>query len=244
MRHHEVDQYAKRSPLRRFDPRVKIASTIVLIIAIAFLRELLPLLVCLAFLLAVVALSRVPLRHVGKSYLLAFPFVVFAALTLWYSSGLDEGVMMFFRISDSVLALIILVTTTPFFELLKALRWFKVPGIISSLLLFTYRFIFIFLDEMERMKLARQARGFRSGRSLLSREALRTIAYTAGMILVRSNTRANNIYDALLSRGYTGEVKTLSSLRAGARDAALAAAFVSVALLSLFIQAGVIVWTL
>ena len=244
MKHHEIDQYAKQSPLCRFDPRVKTLSTIVLVVAIAFLREPLPLLLCLGFLLVLVSISGIPARHVGKSYVLASSFILFAFLTMWYSSGLDEGVNVFLRISASVVALIVLTTTTPFFDLLKALRWFKVPVIISSLLLFTYRFIFVFQDELERMKLARLARGFKGGKSLLNKEALRTIAYTAGMILVRSNARANNIYDALLSRGYTGEIKTLTSPRAGAKDAALAIAFVGVAVFSLCIQTDVIIWTL
>lgn len=244
MRHHELDQFAKRSPLNRFDPRVKLASVVVLIAAIAFLRNPLPLFLCLAFLLALAAVSRVPARHMAKTYLMALPFIVFSSLTLWYSSGAEEGATMFLRISGSVLALIVLVTTTPFFELLKALRWYRLPAIISSVILFTYRFIFVFVDELERMKLARQARGFAGGRSLLSTAALRTIAYTAGMILVRSSTRANDIYDALLSRGYMGEVRTLSSFKAGSTDAAFAATFVGIAFLSLSIQTGVIIWTI
>jgi len=244
MRHHEIDQYARQSPLCNFDPRVKIASTVIFTISVALLREITPLIISLLFLLLIVIASRVPLIHIVKSYAIAFPFAVFASLTMWYSSGPEEATAMFLRITNSVLALIILVSTTPFFEFLKALRWFKVPAIIISLLLFTYRFIFVFIDELERMKLAREARGFNGGKSLLNVEALRTIAYTAGMILVRSHNRANNIYSALLSRGYTGEVRTLSRLRIRPRDAIFAAAFIGMSLMSLFIQAGVIIWTL
>ncbi len=244
MRDHEIDQYAKVSPLSRFDPRVKIVSTVILIVSMAFLTGLYPLLVCLAFLIALVAVSNVPLSHLGRSYLMGFPFVLFASVTMLLTSGPDNGLSMFLRATNSLLALILLVSTTPFFDLLKSLRWFKVPSIVSSLLLFTYRFIFVLLDEMERMKIARRARGFRGGRNILQKDALRTIAYTAGMVFVRSNTRAGNIYDALKSRGYDGEVRTLSRLHASAKDAFYASAFLGVAALSLFAQVGVIAWPL
>lgn len=244
MRHHEIDQYAKRSPLNRFDPRVKIVSTIILIVAVAFLTEIVPLLLCIAFLLVLVAISKVPVKHLGKSYLLTFPFIVFASLAIFLSSGTDVALGMFLRITDSVVALLLLVSTTPFFDLLKALRWFRLPAIFSSLLLFTYRFIFVLLDELERMKMARAARGFNGGGNIFQKEKLRTIAYTAGMVFVRSNIRAGNIYDALVSRGYDGEIRTLNRLRASPRDAGFASAFVGMSLVALLTQIGVIAWTL
>ena len=244
MRHHEIDQYARLSPLNRFDPRVKIVSTVILIVSMAFLTDLLAMLFCLAFLMVLVAVSSVPVKHIMKSYLLAFPFIAFASLAVFLSSGGASAPGMFLRMTDSVLALLLLVSTTPFFELLKALRWFRVPMIVSSLLLFTYRFIFLLLDELERMKMARTARGFNGGRSILHKDALRTIAYTAGMVLVRSNARAGNIYDALLSKGYTGEIRTLNGLRVSPRDAAFAVSFFAVSILAISIQIGVIAWTL
>lgn len=244
MRHHEIDQYARRSPLNRFDPRVKIVSTVVLVISMAFLTELYPLLICLAFLLVLVAVSKVPGKHLGKSYLMAFPFIFFTSFTILVTSGPDPGLNMFLRITNSLIALLLLVSTTPFFDLLKSLRWFRVPSIISSLLLFTYRFIFVLLDELERMRIARKARGFNGGRNIFQKDALRTIAYTAGMVFVRSNTRAGNIYDALKSRGYDGEIRTLNRLRASPKDAGFACAFVGVSLIALFAQVGVIAWPL
>ena len=53
----------------------------------------------------------------------------------------------------------------------------------------------VLLEEMGRMRLARKSRGFTGGRSLLDKEALKTISYTIGMVFVRSNVRAGKIYD-------------------------------------------------
>lgn len=244
MRHHEVDQYAKDSTLYGFDPRIKIMSTVVLIVVIAFLHEIAPLIVSLIFILSLMLFSGVPARHLSRSYVVALPFIVFASIAIVYSSGLEPGILVFLRISDSVLALLLLITTTPFFDVLKALRWFRVPSVLASLLLFTYRFIFVFIDELERMGRARRARGFSGGRHIFHREALRTIAYTAGMVFVRAHRRADAIYNALRSRGYNGEVRTLSVHKAGARDAVLASSFFLISALSIIIQLEVVTWSI
>ncbi len=243
MAHNEVDQFARRSALYRFDPRVKLASMVTFVVIVAFLREPLPLLVCLAFVLALIALSRVPAAHIGRSFLLAVPFIAFASLALLLYSGPYPAAAMALRISVSVLALLLLITTTPFFDLLQALQWFRLPRLMTTLVMFTYRFIFVLLDEMDRMTMARKARGFSVRGSLLSREVFRTLSYTAGMAFVRANERARNIYDALLTRGFTGEVVTLERMRAGARDAGFAAPVVGVAILSLLLQMDVVRWT-
>ncbi len=244
MKHYEIDQFAQKSPFSKFDPRVKLASTIALIVASAFLRDLASLLLVSSFLLVLVLLSGVPPMHFGKNLLLTIPFVGFAALAMLFTSGPMPAFLLLLRVGNSVIALLLLISTTPFFDLLKAMRWFKVPWIITSLILFTYRFIFVFMDELDRMSMARKARGFSGKGSLLSKDVLRTIAFTIGMILVRSNKRAGNIYNALLARGYDGEVRTLNEMKIRPRDAAFASAFGLIAMISLGFQIGVLHWTL
>jgi cobalt/nickel transport system permease protein len=140
------------------------------------------------------------------------------------------------------MALLLLVTTTPFFKMIKAFRALHMPKLLANMIMFTYRFIFVLLDEMERMKLARIARGYKGGKSLLDRRAFATISSTIGMTFVRSNQRATNIYDALLSRGYDGEVRTLGKLKAGPRDALLATTFGVVVLMTTMLELGVLQW--
>lgn len=243
MSHLDIDQYADRSSLVGFDPRVKLVCSVSLVVVLALLTALVPLTLVLLFVLVMVAMSRIPLRHVVGNYVLALVFIVFASLTMLLTSGPNAALVMFIRISASVLVLLVLVTTTPFFKMLEALRSLRMPRVLSTLMMFTYRFIFVLLEEMERMRMARRARGFKGGRSLLDRRALGTISATIGMVFVRSNQRATNIYDALLTRGYSGQVRTMGKLKARPRDAALAMAFVSVGSLAVLIQTEVIRWT-
>ena len=98
---------------------------------------------------------------------------------------------MAMRISNSVLALIVLVSTTPFFEMMSAFRWFRMPKLLANLMLFTYRFIFVLRDESDRMKMARKARGFSGGRHILEKRAFQTISNTIGMVFVRSSQKGD-----------------------------------------------------
>jgi cobalt/nickel transport system permease protein len=241
---HEIDQYADRSPLRNFDARIKLICSVSLVVVIAMLRGLLPLLLVLAFVLVLISLSRIPLRHMARNFVLALPFVGFAALTVLFTNGADAALVMFIRICSSVLVLLVLVSTTPFFKMMGAFRALHMPKLMANLILFTYRFIFLFLDEMERMRTARMARGFDGGRSLLDTRAFKTLGATIGMTFVRANARATNIYDALLSRGYSGEIRSFEQSRTRPRDAFLLGAFACVGLMAIILEMKVMIWTL
>lgn len=239
-----IDQHADLSRLRNFDARIKLICTVSLVVVIALLRELEPLLIVLAFVLVLLGLSNIPRRHIAKSYAFAVPFVGFAALTLLLTNGIDAALVMFVRISASVLVLLTLVSTTPFYKMLGAFRALHMPRVMADLILFTYRFIFLFLDEMERMRIARIARGFNGGRNLLDKLAFKTLGATIGMTFVRANARATNIYDALLSRGYSGDVRTLERSRVRAKDALLATGFACIGILAILLETKVMTWTL
>jgi cobalt/nickel transport system permease protein len=244
LEHDEVDRYARTSRFYSFDPRIKLASTIVFVVVVALLRDLNALFIALLFVIIMIEVSGVPLMHMAENFALAFPFVVFAAITMLLTSTPENALAISMRISTSVLALLLMIATTPFFDTLRALRWFKVPSLICNLIMFTYRFIFVLLDEMSRMSMARKARGFGGGKSLLDKEAFKTISYTIGMVFVRSNDRASKIYDALLSRGYSGEIRTLTKLRAKGRDVAFAAIYLSLGAYLIALQFGVVPWML
>ena len=239
----EIDQYCRGSTLYSFDPRIKLIGTVALVVALSFLHNLIALLMSLVFIVALVAVSRVPLRHYGGVFLLSVPFILVASVALFFTSGPVPAMAMGLRISSSVMVLLLLVTSTQFFDLLWALRWFRVPYVFCALLLFTYRYIFVMLEELSQMNMARRSRGFRMRGSLLSKDVFRTISFTAGMVLVRSYERSRNIYQGLVARGYRGEIRTIRRPQVRARDAAFAASFAIVIALILSIQWGVLPWT-
>ena len=238
----EIDQYCRRSTLFGFDPRVKLAATVALVVTLSFLRSLTALTVAALFLLALLAASRLPLRCVARVFARSLPFIAVASIALYFTSGAVPAAAMALRIASSVLAILLLITTTPFFDFLWALRWFRVPYVFCSLLLFTYRYIFVMLEELGNMNMARRSRGFSLRGSLLSKEVFRTISFTAGMVLVRSYQRSKDIYDGLLARGFRGEIRTIRRPRVRARDAGYVAVFTLAIIVSASVQLGVLSW--
>jgi cobalt/nickel transport system permease protein len=241
MQHH-AESNARDTKLSSFDPRVKLVCTFALVVLVSTFTDLRALGISLVFTVALIALSRVPATLVIRGYALALPFIIFASITMLLTSGAGTAMAMGLRVSTSVLLLLLLVNTTPFMDLVWTLRWFRMPSLLSDMIMFTYRFIFVMLDEVERMRLARKSRGFKGGRSLLDKEAFKVLSNTIGMIFLRSYRRADRVYLALLSRGYEGRVRPLGGYRVRPRDAAMGLVFIIIGALALSQQMGWYAW--
>jgi cobalt/nickel transport system permease protein len=244
MKQNTVDHYARDSTLYTIDPRVKIFSIFFYIIIVAFLRDTLLLTIALGYILCLIAISSVPFTHVLKTYEFSVPFIFFASLTIYFSAGFFSSLVMFMRISTCVLSLLFLITITPFFDMLRAMQHLKVPNIFVSLFLFIYRYFFVIDDERHRMTLARKARGLQSKTHLFHRRTMQTISFTAAMILVRSYERGKRIFDGLLSRHYTGELKTLTPLCITRKDYIFFVSICSFSILLLYAHWRTIIWSL
>jgi cobalt/nickel transport system permease protein len=137
----------------------------------------------------------------------------------------DRGLALFVAVLVkswlSVLASGLLVMTTPFPTLLSALRALGVPHILTAILSFMYRYLFVLVDEAMRLQTAREARSAGSGGTLLWR--VRVLGGMVGSLFIRSYERSERIYAAMLSRGYDGQVHGLSTLQWRCRDSWAAA---------------------
>src|SRR5512143_3217725 len=107
---------------------------------------------------------------------------------------------------------ILLVSVTVFPKVIHALNHLRVPTIITVIISFLYRYLFVLTDEVMRMLRARQARsaaapGIRSGGSVPWRAQI--AGHMAGQLFLRSYERSDRIYNAMLSRGYKGELMTI-----------------------------------
>lgn len=212
MRHQTLDAFARESRFASIDPRVKLISAIIAIVVLSFLTEFVTLGAMLGLSLLLLAVSRVPSGHLLRHYALTLPFIGGASVSLAFTSGSEPGIFLFLRSTASVLLLLLVGSTTPFFELLKGLHRLHVPQTYVVLLFFIYRYIFVIWDEMDRMERARMARGFVKGGSIRDRQLVRGIVGMAGMILVRAYERGKRSYRSLLARGFRGEIRTLGTL--------------------------------
>ncbi len=137
---------------------------------------------------------------------------------LWQVSVSYSGLLVLANVLSKawlcILSLILLSSTTKLADLLRGLRQLHVPHVIVLILSFMYRYIFVLMDEMMRMKQARDSRNFGGSRL----HQLRTIGNMIGTLFIRSYERGERVYGAMLARGFDGEVRTLQTLSFGRND--------------------------
>jgi cobalt/nickel transport system permease protein len=108
---------------------------------------------------------------------------------------------------------IVLAASTPFPQLLVAMRAIRMPRLIVAIFGLMWRYLFVLADEVLRLLRARASRsgapqspGARVGGTLVWRA--RVTGGMAGNLLVRSFDRGEHIYAAMAARGYDGEVRS------------------------------------
>jgi len=131
-------------------------------------------------------------------------------ITALKASGIAQdlyaGTTLLVRIAASVSLLLFLSVTTPVQELGRALFRLRVPRVMVEILLLTYRYIFVLLDEGTRIKDAQTMRlGYPPKRSLSGwNRAVRSTATLMGMVFIRAYDRAESTFSAMLARAYKG----------------------------------------
>ena len=176
-------------------------------------------------------MTRVFLRS-----LVALPFILIALPTVFTKPGSPlyelplglvtltataEGVEFFASVLIkswiSVTAAVLLTSTTPPLRLLAALRALRLPAILVAVVMLMYRYLFVLVDEAQRMLRARTARsaaiGPRSGGSIVWRA--KSAGGMAGSLFIRTLDRSERIYMAMLARGYDGSIRQQSTAPIG-----------------------------
>lgn len=238
MRHSFLDKYSDRdSPVHRLDPRTKFLAAVLLILALALVPpdSWLTYGLCFVLVAAAVLVARVPVGYVLKRSLVIMPFVAMIAVFipffkegevagsynvwLWQvtvtRSGLQVLVNILAKSWLSILALIWLTSTTRLTDLLQGLERLRLPRVLIMIMSFMYRYLFILVDEVERLKQARDSRSFGGGRLW----HLKTIGHMMGTLFIRSYERGERVYAAMVARGFDGQSRTFHQLHFRPNDA-------------------------
>ncbi|MEP0807223.1 MAG: cobalt ECF transporter T component CbiQ [Chloroflexota bacterium] len=228
-RYHSADSF-----IHRLDPRVKVLVTVAFILSNALLPDAAWTAFGLSwlFLLFANALSNLGLGFTFKRSFIALPFALVAVTVLfsipgeplttfrfiaWDLTISDAGLLRFISIVVrswlSVQMAILLVATTRFPDLVHALEHLRVPSILTTIIAFLYRYLFVLVDEVFRLLRARESRsataaGSRSGGSVAW--GARVAGNMAGQLFLRSYERSDRVYNAMLARGYTGRLNTIN----------------------------------
>lgn len=199
MRHDFLDRYSRLdSPVHRLPAGIKLAGALALVLVLV-LTPLAVGAVVAGVLLAVAFLSRLPWGFLLKRILLLEPFVLgVAVLALFQPGGVEVFATIVARSTLCLTTMVLLASTTPFAALLDVLRRLRVPALLITTLALLFRYLFVLVDEAERMRRARACRTFTKARP----HRWRMLATVIGQLFVRSTERAERIYAAMLARGW------------------------------------------
>ena len=235
---HLIDHYLRiKSPIHHLDGRIKLVFTLVLLLCCALLPagSWPAYLLIFSILLALTITADIGFVYLLKRSALALPFLLAALPLVFQSSGTlftftigdlvvpfsREGFIRFISLGIkswlSVIAAILLASTTSFSELMLALRSLKIPQLLVAIFSLMWRYLLLMVEEVDRLTRARLSRSgkspvsrTRSGGSLIWRA--RVTGSMAGSLFIRSLERSERVYQAMLARGYDGEIRSLKSV--------------------------------
>jgi len=235
----DIDRHAGvASPIQRWDPRLKIFSLMVFVFGVAVLKSLPMAFAALVVAILVLRTAALPFHFVQHGleaagifllpFFLVMPFsypgeAAFHVLGMGFAwEGLRFATLIFTKAITIILSSFIMFGTARFDVSMIALQRLKCPAMLVQMVLFTYRYIYVFMDDMKTLNVAMRARGF------IPKTNMRTMSILGGFVgtlLVRSFERTERVYKAMLSKGYNGTFPSMVEFSADGGD---------------FIKAGVI----
>jgi len=254
--HPEIDRYAHlESPVHRWDPALKIAGFGVFIFGVAMLGKIWSAALGLAIALFFLWISNISisfaLRRVSVIFFFMVPFFFLLPIKIEgnFSAGFDfswvwerEKLALLLTIRALAIAIIVfpMLGTAPFHLSMKSLQDLGVPKMLIQSVLFTYRYLFVYLEQLRKMQVAMRSRAFAPG---FNRTTFKVYGYQVGMLLVTSYEQTERILSAMKSRGFDGTIRILYQPRRVGADWVKFAGIVALTAL-LALGDWVVVWNL
>jgi cobalt/nickel transport system permease protein len=221
--------------LQRLDPRVKLLSLVGLAVTASLVRSIPVLAVLVVATVALAVASRLDALSFARkvwgsagvfAVLIAAPsatalvtrgpvLVPLGAISLT-APGVAGAITLVLRVVAGAGLALLVVWTTRWPDLLRGLAALGVPDVVVSTLAMTQKQIVSLLRTVEQVHLARESRTLTSGTPSDNR------SWVTGRMafLVRKSLRtADDVYDAMLARGFDGSVRAISRLTLRTRDA-------------------------
>ncbi|HEX4816969.1 MAG TPA: cobalt ECF transporter T component CbiQ [Nonomuraea sp.] len=240
--HHHQLYLPGDSVVHRLPPQCKLLAVFAFaVVVVATPRERFWAFAAYAVLLGVVAaVARVPAAHVGRRMVIEVPFVLFAFLIPVIGLGERVTVLgvslsvpglwaawnILAKATLGVAASVLLAATTEPRVILAGAQRLRLPGLLVQIAMFMLRYMDVILDEMRRMRVARESRGFQARNF----RHVPVVARAAGALFIRSYERGERVHLAMLSRGYSGQMPMIHDMSASVHQWGAALALPAAAL--------------
>lgn len=231
-----AQEYAARNGfLQSLDPRIKLLSFLLLIIQTLLTGNILILFILYTFCLFLALISRIDILFFLKRTLIFIPlFSLFIVLPSIFSAGevlfswhifgttlmvsrqgLLAAAVFILRVTACVSLVVLLNLTTRHFDLLKVLGIFKIPQIFIMVLGMCYRYIYMFVEIIQNRYLAIKSR---VGLGVHYHPGQKIVAQNIASLWQRSSGLNEEVYKAMLARGYHGEALAWNDFKIRTRD--------------------------
>jgi len=222
--------------LQRINPLIKLVSFTAIILSSVTIRSIAPLTIPLIAVILLCRLSKIPLGYFVKRVTFFIPIFagVIASPLLFVTSGtslaqigsepfvlhltmegFQKAALFTFRIWICVATLNLLILTTKFSQILRAMNRLRVPKLFITMTATTYRFIFLFINEAYRMILAKESRTAKKESRLKS---LRSLASMFATLFIRAYEKGERTYLAMLARDFNPGARSLNDNDLRIRD--------------------------
>jgi cobalt/nickel transport system permease protein len=216
----------------RWDARWRLAALVLACGAVATLASPIVLACAFAVTLLLATCARVPRRwflaRLGLLLITLLPFLIILPLTVDRGGrsfelfgirltidGVVAAIALFCKALAIVTLALVLLAAAPLHVSLRAARHLGVPRLLVQLTLLSYRYVFLILDELNRIRIAVRVRGFRNR---MNRHSYHTIGQVTGTLLVRGAERAERVAQAMRCRGFDGNFRSLDAFRTKGMD--------------------------
>lgn len=238
----------KRGLLQSLDVRVRLIGLFALVLAVTLSRKIGIVAALFGIAIVLAILSRVNLFILAKRvWLIVLGFTGVIAIPALFTTpgrailsngtiaitepGLHTAMLLVLRVETAVTFTTLLILCTPWTHVLKALRVLRLPKEAITMLAMTYRYVFLLVDTAGQMFESRRSR---TVGVLTGLEQRQIAARTAGVLLSKSVALSNEVYLAMESRGFRGDVQVLSDFSMTVWDIAGLLLFLAAATLAVW----------
>ena len=214
------DLASKNSPIHNLEGRIKLISTVFIILVCVVSKELFIPIVLEIFLLIVLKLATLSYWDSAKRLLMLLPFggaiIIFQPFIqpgniIWSYSwlhitdfGLNWAILLLVRMIVSLTAIIIYSSTTPLQEMASSFRKLKMPRDLAMILSIMVRFLFLFVDELAAIRKSQKSRNFSiHGKNTPYKWRVKQVGYTIGMMFLKAYEQGERVHKSMVGRGFS-----------------------------------------
>ena len=214
------DLASQNSPIHDLEGRIKLISTIFIIIVCVVSQEIFIPLVLEIVLLVILKMAKLSYIDSFKRLLMLLPFggaiIIFQPFiqpgnVIWSYSwltvtdvGLNWAVLLLVRMITTLTAIIIYSSTTPLQEMASSFRKLKMTRDLAMILSFMVRFLFLFVDELAAIRKSQKSRNFSiHAKNTPYKWRVKQVGYTIGMMFLKAYEQGERVHKSMVSRGFS-----------------------------------------